>query len=114
MHGLSVLLNVGLQVGHVVAAILLANKDLDLRLCLLALAVSLMSSILVVLNHLLVTQVASPTLLVEPLVVSELTNANDHLATGWTNVGACVMGPLNMIGKVFPQNFLGTMLTQHF
>ena len=37
---------------------------------------------------------------------SELTFANDHLATVRTDIGAGVMGPLNMVGKVFAWNLL--------
>ena len=106
------LLHVGLTVRHVVAAFLLATEDLELLLCLLALAVPLMP-LAAVLSHLLVTLVAGPPLgpLVEHLVVSERTNANDLLATIGTDVRAGVVGPLNMVGIVFAWNLLGTLIT---
>ena len=114
VHGLPTPLNIGLHFGHVAAAHHLATEDLELGLSLLALAGPLLMHLTISMGHHHATLVTGPPVLVKLLVVLVLGNANDHLATGWTNVGACVMGPLNMIGKVFPQNFLGTMLTQHF
>ena len=106
VHGLPTPLNIGLHFGHVAAAHHLATEDLELGLSLLALAGPLMP-LTISMGHLLATLlVAGPPVLVKLLVVLVLGNANDHLATVRTDVGAGVMGPLNMVGKVFAWNLL--------